>query len=214
MKVEKKKDLLLHGLWIRDDCEVMLKFILNKNVLLLPTIMAIFMSLCCKSFALVGVEEVKNSSKKTTAKNANNGKKSQQNKSSKKGPLRTGERTDDIPEFPKDGIEEYKMLFDDGFSNIVDNDFQSGESFDVFVNTQGSNEINRNYYAGNDEFISQMDVVEAEKKTMIDNNSIDLNNVTTYRTRVMAYLTLEQMLYSDMFAMKPHGYYVNAVQKK
>ncbi|GEM_PF-6016173 len=167
------------------------------------------------SFSLVGVEEAKNSGKKTEKndkdKGNKSGKKAQKKNSSG---LRTGERTDDIPEFPKDGVEEYKMLFDDGFSNVVGDDFQSGESFDIFIDQQASNDINRNYFTGNDEFISQMDVVEAEKKTMIDNNSIDINNVTTHRTRVMAYLTLEQMLYADIFAMEPHGYYVNAVQKK
>ena len=29
----------------------------------------------------------------------------------------------------------------------------------------------------------------------------------------MAYLTLEQMLFADMFGTAPHGYYVNAVSK-
>ena len=199
----------------------MLKFFIEnikKNILFLLVAFVLCLFFGNSSYSLVGVEEAKKSSlkidKKDNKKRGKNSKDDKKTKSKNVSGLRTGERTDDIPEFPKDGVEEYKMLFDDGFSNVVDDEFQSGESFDVFVDRSASNDINRNHFAGNDEFISQMDVVEAEKKTMIDNNSIDINKVTTYRTRVMAYLTLEQMLYADMFSMKPHGYYVNAVPKK
>ena len=199
----------------------MLKFFIKnitKNFLFLCSVVVFFILACPQSYSLVGVEEAKKNSSKMEKKivpdNQKGGKKETKQRSKNTSGLRTGNRTDDIPEFPKDGVEEYKMLFDDGFSNVIDNEFQGGESFDVFVDRPASNDINKNYFAGNDEFISQMDVIEAEKKTMIDNNSIDVNNVTTYRTRVMAYLTLEQMLYADMFSMKPHGYYINAVQKK
>ena len=163
------------------------------------------------AFSLVGVKEAKDNSKKKGKNSSGNANKK---KKTTDKTLRTGEKDDDIPDFPSDGVEEYKMLFDDGFSNVVDDEFQTGESFDVFVDAIASNNINKTYMTGNEEFITQMDVVEAEKKTLIDNNSIDKSNITTHRTRIMAYLTLEQMLYADMFGLQPHGYYVNAVQKK
>lgn len=148
-------------------------------------------------------------------KNKNNNKdgKNKQQTTRKSGIIQ-GDKPDDVPDFPQDSVEDYKSLFDDGFSNTVLDYYQEGEDFDVFVNQEYSNQINNDYISGNDDDITQMEVIEAEKKTTIDDIDIDKNNITTQRTRVMAYLTLDQMLFADIFGKAPHGYYVNAMYKK
>ena len=148
--------------------------------------------------------------KKTKGKNNKNNKDKKQENN--KGVI-TGAKPSNVPDFPDDE-DEYKMLFDDGFSNVVENVYQTGEEFDVFVNQNEANNINKKYFSGNDNDITQMDAINAEKKTMVEQNFIDKNNVKTHRTRVMAYLTLDQMLFADLFGQTPHGYYVNAVNKK
>ena len=178
------------------------------------------------AYSLVGVENAKssnlpgqkNNNKNTnksngnkTTQNKNNNSRQQQQNNNNNGVL-SGEKPDDVPDWPDDE-EEYQMLFDDGFSNFVDESFQGGEEFDVFVNQNVLNKINNEYIAGNDEEITQMKAMTAEKKTMDNQISIDKNNITTHRTRIMAYLTLDQMLFADFFGEAPHGYYVNAMNK-
>ena len=127
--------------------------------------------------------------------------------------IKTGPKPINIPDFPQDENEDYKMLFDDGFSNVVKNDFQTGEKWDIFVNQAFGNEINNNYIDDNDDDFTQMEALEAEKKTIIDHDLIDKDNITTHRTRIMAYLTLDQILYNDLFGTPDFGYYVDAVAK-
>ena len=152
-------------------------------------------------------EPKKNSSKKdkTNQKNTKTGS----NKM-----IQSGEKPADLPDFPQVGVEEYKMLFDDGFSNVVESEFQTGEEWDIFVNQNYGNEINKKYAAGNDDEYTQMDVLQAEKKAVIDKSLVDKSNITTHRTRIMAYLTLDQMLFDDLLGSSPYGYYVNSSIKQ
>ncbi len=121
------------------------------------------------------------------------------------------QKDSDIPDFPQEDLERYNMLFNDGFANTVDSMFEDGKEWDIFVDQTTLNEINKQYIAGNDDIITQMDVIKAEKKTNFDGNIIDKNNITTHRTRIMAYLTLDQMLLADIFGSSPDGYYINAI---
>ena len=142
-------------------------------------------------------------------------KKNQKNtKTSSNKMIQSGEKPADLPDFPQVGVEEYKMLFDDGFSNVVESEFQTGEEWDIFVNQNYGNEITKKYIAGNDEEYTQMDVLQAEKKAVIDKSLVDKSNITTHRTRVMAYLTLDQMLFDDLLGSSPYGYYVNSSIKQ
>jgi hypothetical protein len=177
---------------------------------LLLTILFCFLINSSSVYSLVGVDSNSNVNLPTNIKKTVNNK---QNNNSNDSILKTGPKPANIPDFPQDEKEEYKMLFDDGFANIVGDDFQTGEEWDVFVNQTTGNEINNKYIAGNDDNFNQMDALEAEKKTIVDQSLVDKNNITTHRTRVMAYLTLEQMLFDDLFSSVPYGYYVNAIAK-
>ena len=168
---------------------------------------------------LPGLNKGTNNSSNKNNKNSNSVfdadlKKSKTNNNVKNnnGIVKTGIKPADVPDFPQYDQEEYKMLFDDGFENVVDDKFQFGEEWDIFVNQGVSNEINKKYIAGNDEEYTQMDAVEAEKKTFIDRSLIDKDNISTYRTRIMAYLNLNQMIFDDVFRT-PYGYYLDAVVK-
>lgn len=121
------------------------------------------------------------------------------------------QKDDSIPDFPQEDVEKYNMLFDDGFANIIDPMFEGGKEWDTFADQKVLDNINRQYMAGNDEFITQMDVIEAEKKTNFDENVANINNITTHRTRIMAYLTIDQMLLADIFNLAPHGYYISTI---
>lgn len=144
---------------------------------------------------------------------ANNEKKVQENKN-KKNQLITNEKTDDIPDWPQDDIESYKLLFDDGFSNVVNNIVNEGEQQDIFINQDNLNKIIKQYKRGNNDDITQLDVIEAEKQTIFDYQKDEDKIVGTYRTRVMAYLTIEQMLFADISDLMPHGYYINTMKKE
>ena len=172
--------------------------------------------------ALVGVENSKpspnlpNNVPQPTKSKVNNNKqqKKQSSTTQSNNIVKTGAKPSDVPDFPQVGVEGYKMLFDDGFSNIVEDEFQIGEEWDVFINPTAGREIYSNYIAGNDEEYTQMDALQAEKRAVIDGNTINKDNITTHRTRIMAYLTLDQMLFDDLFGVAPHGYYVTAVTKQ
>ena len=178
----------------------------------------LFLNINQSSYALIGVEEAKkiqpkHLNNKQTDKKKNNKKNNNQKNDNQD--ITTMQKPSNVPDFPKDdGVEEYKMLFNDGFSNIVEDTFQTGEEWDVFINQTAGNQINELYIAGNDEEYTQMDALTAEKKAVIDHSLVDKNNITTHRTRIMAYLTLDQMLFNDLFGAKPHGYYVTAMTKR
>ena len=178
----------------------------------------LFSNINQSSYALIGVEEAKkiqpkHLNNKQTDKKKNNKKNNNQKNDNQN--ITTMQKPSNVPDFPKDdGVEEYKMLFNDGFSNIVEDTFQTGEEWDVFINQTAGNQINELYIAGNDEEYTQMDALTAEKKAVIDHSLVDKNNITTHRTRIMAYLTLDQMLFNDLFGSKPHGYYVTAMTKR
>ena len=73
---------------------------------------------------------------------------------------------------------------------------------------------NEIYKHGNDNEINQIDVIEAEKNTQIDSNNLDEYEIGTHRTRVVAFLTQDQMLLSDMFDSQPDAYYIDMVKAK
>ena len=178
-------------------------------LLRLLTIIICFLALSHEQFAysLVGVEG--NTQSPNLPKN---NKKSVKNNTKNKKDMSENEVvTTDMLNFPNDDEEEYKMLFDDGFANIVDDSFQTGEEWDVFVNQSDNNEINRKYIAGNSDDYTQMDAIEAEKKTIIDQSLVNKDNISTYRTRIMAYVSLDQMIFDDLFRTAPYGYYVDAI---
>ena len=161
------------------------------------------------AYSLVGIE---GSTSSLNLPKSN--KKSVKNNTNSDGKITKNEVvTSDILNFPSDDEEEYKMLFDDGFANIVDDSFQTGEEWDVFVNQSAGDEINRKYIAGNSDDYTQMDAIEAEKKTIIDHSLVNKDNISTYRTRIMAYVSLDQMVFDDLFRTAPYGYYVDAIAK-
>lgn len=173
-----------------------------------------------QSYSLVGVENIPTQTKTNVPNrkperniSTNTNKGSNTNKKQANKLLQTGKKPDNIPEFPNDGEKEYKMLFDEGFSNVVDDSFQDGEEWDIFINQESSNELNKKYISGNNNEITQMEVIDAEEKTIVDKIILDKGNINTHRRRVMAYLTLDHMLFADILDQNPHGYYVNAMNK-
>ena len=125
--------------------------------------------------------------------------------------VKHGDKPAEFPDFPEDDKTSYKMLFDNGFANVVSEGFEGGKKWDIFVNQDISNEINRRYMTGNYEEINEMDVIEAEKKTIFDNKKTSEEDLKTYRTRILAYLTEEQMILPDVFLNSEDGFYLNAV---
>ena len=85
---------------------------------------------------------------------------------------------------------------------------------DIFINQDNSNKIIKQYKRGNNNEITQLDAVEAEKQTIFDNIANEDKVIETHRTRVMAYLTIEQMLFADISDLMPHGYYINTMKKE
>lgn len=119
-----------------------------------------------------------------------------------------------MPDFPNEDEKQYQKLFDDTFTNVVDKDFIIGEENDIFISPKTANKYNKQYINGNNDILTQIDVIDAEKKTQENGNSIDKDKVNTTRTRVAAYLTLNQMLLDDMFDNKIDAYYVDFVYNK
>lgn len=180
-------------------------------LLRLLTIIICFLTFSYGQFAysLAGVE-----GGKPSLNLPKNDKRSVKNNAKSKNEISKNEiAISNVLDFPNDDEEEYKMLFDDGFANIVDDSFQTGEEWDIFVNQTTGNEINHKYIAGNSDEYTQMDAVEAEKKTIIDHSLVNKDNISTYRTRIMAYVSLDQMVFDDLFKTAPYGYYVDAVAK-
>ena len=60
-------------------------------------------------------------------------------------------------------------------------------------------------------FLSMMIVLAL---TGCDSNDLDDYEIGTHRTRVVAFLTQDQMLLSDMFDSHPDAYYIDLVKAK
>lgn len=142
--------------------------------------------------------------------------KAQQNKQAeenKKVSLVVHYRPENMPSFP-DGKQEYKNLFDNEFTNFVDKSYTLPDDKDIFISQNTLHRYNEIYKHGNNEEINQIDVIEAEKKTQVDSNDLDDYEIGTHRTRVVAFLTQDQMLLSDMFDSHPDAYYIDLVKAK
>lgn len=140
----------------------------------------------------------------------------QQNKTqeeNKKVSLVVHYRPEKMPHFP-DGKQEYKALFDNEFTNFVDKSYLLPDDKDIFISQNTLHRYNEIYKHGNDDEINQIDVIEAEKNTQVDSNDLDEYEIGTHRTRVIAFLTQDQMLLSDMFDSQPDGYYIDMVKAK
>ena len=138
--------------------------------------------------------------------------KQSKNKSSQSSSLiRTGDDTDGIPDFPNEKEVYYEQLFDDGFTNNVESYPVMSEYGDNFIGNNASKKLNKMYIAGNDNNISQMDAIEAEKVNFVDGVKIDKDLVGTERTRVMAYLTQNQMIIDEFFETPRHSYFLSAI---
>ena len=132
-------------------------------------------------------------------------------KKTSKNAVRTGDDMEGIPEFPNEKEVYYEQLFDDGFTNNVESYPVMSEYGDNFVGSLTSKKINKKYIAGNENNISQMDAVEAEKVNFVDGVKIDRDLVATERTRVMAYLTQNQIIMDELFESKPHTYFLSEI---
>ena len=133
------------------------------------------------------------------------------NKKTLKNSVRTGDDMEGIPEFPNEKEVYYEQLFDDGFTNSVESYPIISDYGDNFVGNLTSKKINKKYIAGNENNISQMDAVEAEKVNFVDGVKIDKDLVSTERTRVMAYLTQNQIIMDEMFEVQPHTYFLSEI---
>ena len=123
-------------------------------------------------------------------------------------------KPNDIPDFPSKDDTKYKQLFDDSFNNIVEKEYALGDDNDIFIDLYTMNSYLKELPNGNDDYITQMDVIMAEKKTQEDGNNIDKNKILQNRYRVVAFLTKDQMLLSDMFKKTPDAYYIDFVKSK
>ena len=141
----------------------------------------------------------------------NNKPSKQTNKKTPKGSVRTGNDTEGIPDFPNEKEVYYEQLFDDGFTNNVESYPMMSEYGDRFIGNIASKKLNKTYIAGNDDNLSQMDAIEAEKVNFVDGVKIDKDLVGTERTRVMAYLTQNQMIIDEFFETPRHSYFLSAI---
>ena len=141
----------------------------------------------------------------------NNKPSKQENKKTPKGAVRTGDDTEGIPDFPNEKEVYYEQLFDDGFTNNVESYPMMSEYGDRFIGNIASKKLNKTYIAGNDDNLSQMDAIEAEKVNFVDGVKIDKDLVGTERTRVMAYLTQNQMIIDEFFETPRHSYFLSAI---
>ena len=161
------------------------------------------------AFSAGAVENVLNANKKLDqkvdeAKHKKNSNKQQQ------GLITGANKPEWIPDAPNENEIVYKMLFDDGFANIVEDYAEMGEYGDNDIDPIDLRSFNRMYKAGNDETNSQMEAMEAEKKT-IAGEMIDKELVDTERTRVLAYLTTDQIDMAGLFNIPSQRAYIAAV---
>ena len=123
-------------------------------------------------------------------------------------------KPNDVPDFPSQDDTKYKQLFDDSFNNVVETEYAIGDDNDIFIDPYTMASYIKEFTNGNDDYITQMDVIMAEKKAQEDGNNIDKNKILQNRYRVVAFLTKDQMLLSDMFKVAPDAYYIDFVKSK
>ena len=142
--------------------------------------------------------------------------KARQNKeaeANKKVSLVVHYKPEKMPNFP-DGKQEYKSLFDNEFTNVIDKNYIVPDNKDIFISQHQMHDYDRIYKHGSDYDVNQIDVIEAEKNTQVDKNDLDEYKIGTHRTRVLAFLTQDQILLSDMFDSQPDAYYIDLVKTK
>ncbi len=124
-------------------------------------------------------------------------------------------RPNNIPPFPEDNEKVEIKLSDDGFTNNIHPMYDIADKNDIFVDTHGLYAMNSRYIAGNEDDITQVDVMMAEKGDVMEYHGHKReDNQVTHRTRVLAYLTKDQVAFGQVFSESPHGYYYNAVKEK
>ena len=124
-------------------------------------------------------------------------------------------RPNDVPPFPEDNSKLEVKLADDGFTNNIYPMYNVADKNDIFVDTYKLYAINNRYIAGNEDNITQVDVMLAEKGDVMEYRGHKREDMqVTNRTRVLAYLTKDQVAFGPVFSESPHGYYYNAVKEK
>ena len=150
----------------------------------------------------------------TAGNKPTNSSKRSKNGDKKKNKNVVSVKPDNMPDFPNDEEKQYQKLFDDTFTNVVEKDFILGEENDIFINPKTAKKYNKKYMNGNNDILTQIDVIDAERRTQENGNNIDKDKVNTTRTRVVAPLTLNQMLLDDMFGNGIDAYYIDFVYNK
>ena len=124
-------------------------------------------------------------------------------------------RPNNVPPFPDDNSKLEIKLADNGFTNNIHPMYDIADKNDIFVDTHGLYAMNNRYIAGNEDDITQMDAIMAEKGEVMEYQGHKReDNQVTHRTRVLAYLTKDQVAFGPVFSESPHGYYYNAVKEK
>ena len=124
-------------------------------------------------------------------------------------------RPNNVPPFPDDNSKLEIKLADNGFTNNIHPMYDIADKNDIFVDTHGLYAMNSRYIAGNEDDITQMDAIMAEKGEVMEYHGHKReDNQVTHRTRVLAYLTKDQVAFGPVFSESPHGYYYNAVKEK
>ena len=124
-------------------------------------------------------------------------------------------RPNNVPPFPDDNSKLEIKLADNGFTNNIHPMYDIADKNDIFVDTHGLYAMNSRYIAGNEDDITQVDAMMAEKGDVMEYHGHKREDLqTTHRTRVLAYLTKDQVAFGPVFSESPHGYYYNAVKEK
>ncbi|MBR1429180.1 MAG: hypothetical protein IJ590_02905 [Rickettsiales bacterium] len=124
-------------------------------------------------------------------------------------------RPNNVPPFPEDNSKLEIKLADNGFTNNINPMYYIADKNDIFVDTHGLYAMNNRYIAGNEDDITQIDAMMAEKCDVMEYHGHKReDNQVTHRTRVLAYLTKDQVAFGPVFSKSPHGYYYNAVKEK
>ena len=124
-------------------------------------------------------------------------------------------RPNNVPPFPDDNDKLEIKLSDDGFTNNIRQMYDIADKNDVFVDTRELYSMNNRYIAGNDDDITQVDAILAEKGDVMEYHGHKRDNLqTAHRIRVLAYLTKQQGAFGSVFSESPHGYYYNAFKEK
>lgn len=124
-------------------------------------------------------------------------------------------RPNSVPPFPDDNSKLEIKLADDGFTNNIHPMYDIADKNDIFVDTHGLYAMNNRYIAGNEDDITQVDAMLAEKGEVMEYHGHKREDMqVTHRTRVLAYLTKDQVAFGQVFSESPHGYYYNAVKEK